>query len=154
MAVAVTQNTTRLVRVRFPLARETVHYPPASEETLWSEELGEGRYRVDNIPFFVRGIAVDDVVEATSGDEMPTFLRLLQPSGHSTMRVIVYDAEEVAKVREEFHLLGCATESMSNSRLIAIDVPPSADLARVRSQLERGHAEERWDYEEAAVATE
>ena len=33
-------------------------------ETLWARQIGPERYRIDNIPFFVYGVSLGDVVEA------------------------------------------------------------------------------------------
>lgn len=154
VAVAMTSERRPLTRVHFLLTPDADGYPPASGETLWAEELGGSLYRIDNIPFYVTGIAVGDVVEARVIEGNLTFVGLLQPSGHSTIRIVTYDPDAVSDVREQFDRLGCTAELLSNSKLIAVDVPRDIDLTQIRAELERGRRENRWDYEEAAIASD
>ena len=45
---------------------------PSDKETLWAESVGPDLYRLDNIPFYAKGIALDDIVEASKrGNEFP-----------------------------------------------------------------------------------
>jgi hypothetical protein len=90
-------------------------------ETLWARRIGPERYRIDNIPFFVYGVSLGDVVEARwreedlrphrgapegreqaqiderdedEGDEeygFPYFVRVLEKSGNRTLRVAFSD---------------------------------------------------------------
>jgi uncharacterized protein DUF4265 len=41
----------------------------AEVETLWAFDLGEGRYRLDNSPYFAYGVSVGDVVLAPYSPE-------------------------------------------------------------------------------------
>ena len=45
-----------------PMEQDEDGYPPAGSERLWALHVGEGRYRLDNIPFFARVLALGDVV--------------------------------------------------------------------------------------------
>ncbi|MDV5143157.1 DUF4265 domain-containing protein [Streptomyces sp. SBC-4] len=39
-------------------------WPPASVESLWAVDLGDGTVRLDNTPWFVRGVASGDIIQA------------------------------------------------------------------------------------------
>jgi|SRR5580693_6339272 hypothetical protein len=67
MAVAMTDRPD-LRRMAFSLPIEE-DWPPVSVETLWVEAAKNGTYRVDSVPFLVKGIAVDDIVEGRTQDE-------------------------------------------------------------------------------------
>ncbi len=73
------------------------------------------------------------------------FKEVVKPSGHSTLRLIVYDEAEVSSVLEQFGKLGCTNEKSHISGLIALDVPPSVSLEALRQVLDSGMAQGRWD---------
>jgi hypothetical protein len=52
------------VKVRFRLTRDEVGWPPVAGEGIWAWALGGDEYRIGNIPWFARGLASDDLVEA------------------------------------------------------------------------------------------
>ncbi len=140
------------VKLLFELEQDEDGYPPASAETLWSVQVGEGLFKIDNVPFFVFGIAVDDVVSAVPEEGVFRFKDVVQPSGHSTLRVVVYDPSDVPAVHALFKQMGCSTEQSHLPRLIAIDVPPSVSLDELKRVLDSGREQERWGYEEACLA--
>jgi hypothetical protein len=133
------------VKILFHLEQDEDGYPPVSAETVWAIAVGEGLYKIDNIPFFATGVAVEDIVSAK-----PDAGQL--PSGHSTLRVVVYKHDEVPEVRGIFKQLGCSTEQSHLRGLIAIDVPPSASWDELKRMLDTGREQDRWDYEEACLA--
>jgi hypothetical protein len=145
-----------LVKVIIPLEQDEDGYPPVGSERLWALEVGEGRYQLDNIPFFARELACGDIVAAVpmeGADEgILRYERLLEPSGHSTFRVLVHDEAQVPEVCDLLEGLGCGTERSHLPRLVAIDIPPTVSLDAVRQALEPGRAQERWDYEESCLA--
>ena len=113
-----------------------------------------GLFRVDNIPFFAKSIALGDVVSAAPDEQgLLRFKDVVRPSGHSTLRIIVFDEAEVPSVLEQFTRLGCTSERSHIPGLIALDVPPSVSMADLRRELDSGMQQDRWDYEEACLAT-
>lgn len=74
-----------LTKIHFTLADGSV----VAGESLWAEPLGGGRYRIRNTPYFVDGIALDDVVRCSEhDDEAPEFVERLQSGGNETVRLI------------------------------------------------------------------
>jgi hypothetical protein len=140
------------VKVLFHLEQDEDGYPPARVETLWAIEMRDGLYKIDNIPFFVTGIAVEDIVSAEPEAGMLVYKEVVHPSGHSTFRVVVYNHDEVSGVRGLFKQLGCSTEQSHLRGLIAVDVPPSVPWDDLKQVLDTGRAQDRWDYEEACLA--
>ena len=76
------------MKVLFDLEQDEDGYTPASAETLWAIRVGEGLFRIDNIPFFALGIAVEDVVSAVPEEGVFRFKEVVHPSGHGTLRVV------------------------------------------------------------------
>jgi hypothetical protein len=146
------ENSEHLVKVFFELQQDEDGYPPVTCESMWATPADEGLYRLDNIPFFARGVAYEDIISAVRRDDGTLgFVKVIQPSRHSTLRVIVYEDSEVPALRHELETLGCDTELSHIPNLFAVDVPPSVSLDAVRHLLDAGNVSERWEYEEACL---
>lgn len=145
----------RHVKIIVPLEQDEDGYPPAGSERLWAIRAGEGRYQIDNIPFFARDLALGDIVSAVpeeGADEgILRYHQVLEPSGHSTFRILVNDESQVPEVCGLLEQLGCGTERSHLPRLVAIDIPPEVSLSAVRDALAQGVSQERWEYEEACL---
>ncbi|MGH7717996.1 MAG: DUF4265 domain-containing protein [Gemmatimonadaceae bacterium] len=138
-------------KIGFRLVRDEDGYPPADWEHLWARAVGDDQYVIDNTPFFVRGISFGDVVAAERESGQLVFRQLVQPSPHSTLRVILFRKDLVVRLRQRMRELGCATELSHVPGLIAVDVPPGVSLESVRQVLDVGEKAGDWEYEEAAV---
>jgi hypothetical protein len=145
-------SSERHVKVLFSLEQDEDGYPPASVESLWALPKGEGLFQIDNIPFFATGVAWGDIISASQEEGAFRFQEIVQPSGHSTLRVAISEAADVPAVRALFAQKGCSVEQSHLPRLVAVDVPPSVPLESLRVVLEAGRAQGRWDYEEACLA--
>jgi hypothetical protein len=143
-------RTPALVKVVFYLGENEWH--GYKTETVWAEKISEGRCRLRNVPFFAKGVGCDDVVFVSNNDGSLSFDSVSMSAGHSTYRVIV-DSDVSAEIFEEYwkslESLGCSYESAEGKKkLIAVDVPPKADIYKVYSVLEKGESENVWSFEE------
>jgi hypothetical protein len=138
-----------LTRIDFLLEPDADGYPPASVETIWAVDLGDGTYRLDNTPFFAKGVSAEDVVEAPITDGRPTFSIVLRRGGHSTVRVVVFDPTKVADTRAMLAGLGASSELSHIPQLISVDIPPEARLEEILRVLAAGESGDRWTYEGA-----
>jgi hypothetical protein len=119
-------------------------------ETLWAEPLGNGLYRLRNVPILAYGFSEQDVVSTGEVAGRHIVTGIATPGGHSTYRVFLPEAMDdlrFARVFEPLGRLGCTYER-ANPRLIGIDVPPEADIYAVYSTLEQGEAAKQWSFEE------
>ena len=139
------------VKILFRLERDADGYPPNDWESVWAKVAGSGRYEIDNVPFYVRGVSWKDIVEAEERDEEYFFKRVVRPSGHSVLRIIVFKKDEVPALRERLIELGCSSEASHIEGFLAVDVPPNVPLGRVRQYLDTGEQREWWEYEEASL---
>jgi hypothetical protein len=149
------------IKVLFELKKDADGYPPADTEGLWAEPLGNNLFKIDNVPFFVKGISCEDVVEAAADSQGELrFRSLVRPSAHNTLRVIVFREspdprpleERVADLRRQLEQVGCSTELSHMPGLIAVD-SESASLNRALGVLQSGEKSSLWEYEEGAVRT-
>lgn len=138
-------------KVSFRLERGDDGYPPADWEHLWATRLPDGTFELDNTPFFAVGVSYLDVVATVRGDGMNVFRSVVRASGHSTLRVILFDTAVLQTVRTALRELGCSTELSHLPNLIAVDIPPNVELNRVRQYLSKGELDGQWEYEESAL---
>jgi hypothetical protein len=150
-----TDGSRKMVKVKILLtpSPNDPAWPPVPFETLWTENMGDNRYRVDNIPWFAHGLSYNDIisVEDVSADEPLVFDRLIEHCGHSTYRVMPTFSDE--KGHEAFHQmidalrqLGCAVERNTAS-FFAVDVPPTSNVGAVYEILTVGGQYEIWDFD-------
>jgi hypothetical protein len=122
-------------------------------KTLWVKAAGAGQFEIDSIPFFVNGIAVSDLVEASAG---PTgllhFARKVHSGGHSTIHVIMTADEVGPAVRGEIIKAGCQTERSPWPSLFSIDVPARALMPDVHRLLDARAAAGELEYVNACLA--
>jgi hypothetical protein len=142
---------TEHVKVAFRLVRDEDGFPPADWEHLWATVADEGLYSIDNTPFFVYGISVGDVVKAELQSGYLVYHATVKQSQHSTLRVMLFEEDEVEQVRKTLAGWGCTTELSHLPGLVAVDVPPEASLPAIRSFLDEGEKAGKWEYEEAAL---
>ncbi|MFF3330290.1 DUF4265 domain-containing protein [Streptomyces sp. NPDC002888] len=114
--------------------------------------------RLDNIPWFVRGVACGDVVATEpDGEGVRWAGEVVRRSENCTIRLIVFRDGGSGAARQSvihaFHELGVCGEGIERFGMVALDVPPSADLAKVQQLLNHGVAKEWWDMEEGCVTT-
>ncbi|MDI1436455.1 DUF4265 domain-containing protein [Polyangium sorediatum] len=119
-------------------------------ESLWAIPVSNG-YRIDNIPFYARGVACNDIVAATPDEGgMLRFSGLVTASGHSTVRLWFEDEADVPVVREQLRQMGCESE-LDLPRLVAVDIPPAVSYKDVRKFLEQQEAARVFEYEEGCL---
>ncbi|MFI8280045.1 DUF4265 domain-containing protein [Streptomyces sp. NPDC085929] len=151
-----TNSSDAHVKVHFRMDIDEDGWPPASVESLWAVDLGDSTVRLDNTPWFVRGVASGDIINVEfDGDGVLWAGETVRPSQNCTIRLIVLKDDGSAAARqsvlEVFHRLGTTGEGIEQFRMVALDLPPEADLPRIRTLLEHGEAKEWWHWEEGCV---
>ncbi len=134
-------------------ASEEADWPPYDSESIWAIPLGAGRFRLDNIPFFAKGVAYGDVVHATTRGVTSKLVvdSVLSRSGHSTYRVTPVSDDKKPRFEDALtHLvkLGCQIERFQNDLIVAVDIPPGVPVQSVYSFLETQEDYGVLDFEE------
>ncbi len=148
------------VKVRFRLEQDEDGYPPAGSEGLWAVPLGGDAYRIDNTPWFARNVAVGDVFLAESDTDGRLWaIERLRWSGNCTIRVVPFRDGPLAgsqqAVLDVFVPLGAAGEGYgSGLNIVALTIPPDADLAGIKRTLQQGGVDGSWAYEEGCISGE
>lgn len=144
------------VKVVFDLKRGE-DWPPVEREGVWAEALGQGEYRLDNVPWFARNVAYGDRVWAEPDAEGVLKVReRLEWSGRYTIRVIPLGQgrpeAQLQDVIEMFSALGAECEgALPAFKIVALDIPPTASLGEIKALLIEGEAAGRWSYEEGCI---
>jgi len=130
-----------LVKVQF--------YDPAiGYENIWAAPVGDGNYRLENPPFFIYDISLNDVVSATPNENgLLQFLTVVRRSGNVTLRArstaLIGDQVRRADIEDRLRQMGCTVEE-HRERLLAISVPSKDLLSDVTSYLT--HIGLSWEY--------
>src|SRR4051794_5497288 len=145
------------VRVRFRLQRGSDGWPPVESEGVWARHCGGREYELDNVPWFAQGVAFGDRVLAEADDDGVLWVQeRLSWSGRYTIRVIPLGdeaaSEQLRSIVDLFAPLGAECEgALPVFKLVALDIPPTARLAEIKSLLAAGEADGRWGYEEGRI---
>lgn len=124
------------MRVHFHLEIED-DWPPASVESLWAVDQGDGTVKLDNVPWFVRGVACGDVVATqTDVDGLRRAGDVVRRSENCTIRLIVFRDGGSGAARQSvlnvFHQLGVCGEGIEKFGRVSLDAPPTADLGPIQ----------------------
>lgn len=127
-------------------------------ETMWANVVDAtiGYYKIDNIPLYVPLLASDDIVQAEwdEAEEMLTYRQTIQPSGNSTVWVVMTDEEvEIDDVRRELYGLDCNSEVVSD-RYFALEIKAALNYLRIKDELNRLRADGIIDYVEPCLSVQ
>jgi hypothetical protein len=144
------------VRVRFRLPRDDDGWPPVASEGIWAVRLGADLVRLDNIPWFARNVASGDTFRtSTDSDGVLWAADKVEWSGSCTIRVIPFPEGSLAgslpAVLDAFAGLGVDGEGVEQFGIVALNVPPEADLGAVQRLLRQGVADDWWEFEEGCI---
>jgi hypothetical protein len=125
-------------------------WPHSGANGWWPGAVAERRYRLRNIPCNVFGVSEHDIVFADEVRGMMEFRGVSLRGGHSTYRLLKargLDAAVFQRHWEGLKELGCSSEG-DGARLVAVDVPPHADMRAVHALLFAGADAGVWEWEE------
>jgi hypothetical protein len=133
------------------IEREWRHWHGLRTETVWAEQLDSRRLRLRSIPVYAYGLSYEDVVAFTVEDSIPHVTDVIQPSGHSTYRLFLSEHTSWRDFEAQWESTTALAECMferATDRLVAIDVPPDANIHDVYDELEAGVRSGLWDLQE------
>jgi len=135
-----------LKKVIFPLDAGAWH--GSATESVWVDDVGKGRYVLENSPFYAFGVSYQDVVSAKEVDGELVFDEVISRGGHSTYRLMVSGGhEDFDCYWKSLQQMGCTYEEGLN-RLISVDVPPLTDIYAAYNAFVAGEQAGVWSFEE------
>ena len=125
-------------------------------EAIWADVVQDemGYYKLCSIPLYTSFIASGDVVRAEWDDDevMLTYRETVQPSGNSTVWVVVVDDDtDIDVIRNQFFELKCLSEALSN-RYFAMEVKAETNYLHVKDRLNTLKAQRLIDYVEPCLS--
>ena len=120
-------------------------------ESAWAEKLGD-EYKLDNILFYALGYALGDIVSVEDRNGRHYVTGIIEESGHSTIRVLFNNKDDVQPTRDRLKAMGCDSELSDIPILISVDIPTNVDYKIIKQFLEEGKENQIWAYEEACLA--
>lgn len=113
-------------------------------EQIWARQVGDQRFEICCIPFFLYDVALGDVVETNAGYD---FERVVQPSGRYVFRVwfgsTAHPRQEIA---DELAERGALLE-WSSANLLAIDAANDAHAQEIANYLAEQQRADRLMFE-------
>ncbi|MGY4538173.1 hypothetical protein ACVW0P_002593 [Mucilaginibacter sp. UYNi724] len=120
-------------------------------ESAWAVKTSDG-YKLDNILFYTLGYALGDVVSVDERNGELYVTGLIEESGHSTIRILFNNRDDVQSTRNKLKEMGCDSELSNISILISVDVPSEIDYKIIKQYLYQGELNGVWNYEESCLA--
>jgi hypothetical protein len=121
-------------------------------ESAWAIPLSDNSYKIDNILFYAPEYSLGDIVSVESREGELFVTGLVTESGHSTVRIIFNNAEDVKPTREFLKEFGCDSEISEVPILISVDIPPIVSYSKIKEYLIKGEEQKLWSYEESCIA--
>lgn len=140
-------DNTNFVKVFFELPHEWHGY---STESLYTKKISGNEYSVENIPFFIKGISLNDIISVKKVNDGRLFFKeVVKYQGHSTYRIILKSGGDIRIINSwrDLKSLGCTYEK-GQENLFTIDVPSEADIYKAYDLLEKGEKMGIWHFEE------
>ena len=120
-------------------------------ESPWALDLGDGQYQLKNFPFFFYGLSYDDVFEAEfkyEDDPRPYFVKVIQKSGHRTIRILLKDPVDESTDCKDFlkqlSAMQCGYEG-NGARFFIINVQPQCNVEQVLTLIKNSSLVEQWE---------
>lgn len=121
-------------------------------ESAWAIPIN-GNFKLDNILFYAKDYSLGDIVSVENRNGELYASGLVEESGHSTVRILFNNLNDVIPTREYLNKMGCESEISDVKFLISLDIPPNVNYQDVRTFLEEGEASSKWSYEESCIAS-
>lgn len=156
MAAPENRSTGRLFEVSVDLPEVSPTWPPFATERIFVEKTAvRSEGQVKSIPFFARGIAFDDIILVGVDNEREELVyeRLVRESGHSTVRILLENAEAAGTVTALLTEFGSNWEVTTVENHWAVDIPPETPYQVLRSRLAQLETAGRIEFEEGAISS-
>ena len=119
-------------------------------ESAWASKVGEN-YRLENILFYASNYSFGDLLRVEDRDDGLYVVDLVEESGHSTVRIILFHQDSISATLNELIEMGCDYEGSDNPILVSVDIPPEVNYDVVKAYLDKGEEDHKWSYEEACL---
>ena len=124
-------------------------------ETLWTDVVDKekGLYRLNNIPFFVKSFASEDIVHAELINDELVVTGLVEASGNSTINIIFFNNEIKEGLLNRILELGADYEGMESviKGYYSLHIPKDVDYQPIKALLLEMEEKEELSFREACL---
>jgi len=120
-------------------------------ESAWADKVGND-YKLNNILFYALNYSWGDIVKVEDRNGELFVIGLVEESGHTTVRIIFFNAIDISPTVKKLEEMGCSYEGSDVSSLISVDIPPEVDYQVIRGFLNEGEQNDKWSFQEACIA--
>ncbi|RZJ57412.1 MAG: DUF4265 domain-containing protein [Flavobacterium sp.] len=125
-------------------------------ETMWAEpvDLELGHYKIDNIPFYA-SVACGDIVlaEFDQDEQMLTFRSIVEPSGNSTIQVVMLkESTPVKDIMNALHNIGAEYEGFRDGYFV-LNISANVSYTPIKSKLGEFAEQGILDYSEPVLSS-
>lgn len=119
-------------KIKFRLIQDENGYPPFGNEYLWAKSTNNRmEYIIDNIPFYSSDVSLGDLVLVHKNQDDLSFLKVLVPSGNSTIRIYCPIRDIFSRLKIELVQKECSWEGSNLDNLISVNIPPKVDINHI-----------------------
>ncbi len=145
-------SETGTVTVRFRVEGDSSGSSLVGADRMAARPVGGDHYRLTDHPLHALGVARADIVEALPDAEGRLWATsVVEHGGHLALRVLPA-AGHLDALTDRLAGLPVAQRRSADGQVVALDVPPDADLAAVKAVLDAGAHDGHWTYHESLVS--
>jgi hypothetical protein len=144
-------STEQPTAVFFSVEQDENGYPSVGCEQVWCLPVERDRFVVEDIPFYARDVSMGDEISTELRDVERWFSAVVRPSRNTTIRAFARKPEIEKTLRPKLESFRGLTKKMEGSPLIAVSLPPSADIAGAMDYLDRESNAGNVAFEESCV---
>src|SRR5690606_29181714 len=111
------------VKVHFQLVQDEDDWPPFTVESIWCTDLGDGRFQVNNVPYFVKGVSFGDLIVTKAREGGAWFDHVDVPSRNSTVHIFSFDDGKTQDMIDWARQHDCIFEMAYERQYMALSVP-------------------------------
>lgn len=118
----------------------------ANSERVWVECVGHRRFKITNLPWFVDGLAYEDLVEGEPYGEVYRFTKLIKSSGWWNVICLFdppADVEQINGFMDQVTALGGTVEG-AYWTLISVGIPPDVAPEPILAKITEMHFKARF----------
>ncbi|MCR5890052.1 DUF4265 domain-containing protein [Hymenobacter sp. J193] len=122
-------------------------------ESMWAQIVNQeqGLYQLDNIPFFVTGYALGDVVLVEEEEGELVVKDLVVESGNTTLHIIAMQADVAGSIQQALEKLGCSWEGSHLPGYFSVNVPQTVKYAPIKRYLKQAEKQGALGFREACL---
>ena len=120
-------------------------------EKVFAEKIGS-YYQIKAVPAFANNLAYYDIVAIEYENGEFFFDKLIKPSGHSVVHLVILEASFSTNILASLATFGVGINYLGNNLYLVLDIPPQVNYNDLKKFLDLQQESGRLDYKEACIS--